>query len=111
MTKNQFFYTDTTTVTGESLIASFNINNVVRTLQNDKGGALVILDDIREAYVQVPIQKGKTTSWEYRKQDVASEITLNRADYERFSQEIGLNIPTFYEEEKEESFSQESIEA
>ena len=41
--KNQFFYT--AIIGDKEYIASLNVNKVIRTLENDEAGLIVILDD------------------------------------------------------------------
>lgn len=82
---NQFFYTRTA---GEkSYIDSFNINKVIRSIENEDGSFLILLDDIHErshevADIDVKTNKMKGTK---RQRDVfQSEITLYKEDTVRF---------------------------
>jgi len=82
---NQFFYTR---VAGEkSYIDSFNITKVIRSIENEDGSFLILMDDIHErshdvADVDVKTNKMKGTK---RQRDVfQSEITLYKEDTVRF---------------------------
>ena len=83
--KNQFFYT---AIIGEKeYIASLNINKVIRTLENDEAGLIVILDDFNERVTQQPdidIKTNKMKGFKSVRETVQSEITLNAEDAKRF---------------------------
>ena len=82
---NQFFYTRTT---GEkSFTDSFNLNKVIRSIENEDGTFLVLLDDIHERSHDVPDFDLKTNKMKgtKRQRDVfQSEITLSVEDAKRF---------------------------
>jgi hypothetical protein len=82
---NQFFYTRTT---GEkSFTDSFNLNKVIRSIENEDGTFLVLLDDIHERSHEVPDIDLKTNKMKgtKRQRDVfQSEITLSAEDAKRF---------------------------
>lgn len=83
--KNQFFYK---AVLGDKeYLASLNLNKVIRTLANDEGGLIVILDDFNERVTQQPdidIKTNKFKGYKNVRETVQSEITLNKEDAERF---------------------------
>jgi hypothetical protein len=83
--KNQFFYT---AIIGEKeYIASLNINKVIRTLENDEAGLIVILDDFNERVTQQPdidLKTNKMKGYKNVRETVQSEITLNAEDAKRF---------------------------
>lgn len=82
---NQFFYTRTT---GEKTFTdSFNLNKVIRSIENEDGTFLVLLDDIHERSHEVPDIDLKTNKMKgtKRQRDVfQSEITLSAEDAKRF---------------------------
>lgn len=83
--KNQFFYT--ATIGNKEYIASLNINKVIRTLENDEAGLIIILDDFNERVTQQPdidIKTNKMKGYKNVRETVQSEITLNKEDAERF---------------------------
>ena len=83
--KNQFFYT--ATIADKEYIASLNINKVIRTLENDEAGLIIILDDFNERVTEQPDIDTKTNKFKGMKkvrETVQSEITLNKEDAERF---------------------------
>lgn len=93
MEKNQFIYTVSYNVgTQETpelkeFKASFNINKVIRSLENEKGELVVILDDFNERVSQVPdinLKTNKVKGVKNVRDTVQSEITLNTADKKRF---------------------------
>lgn len=66
---------------------SFNLNKVIRTIENENGTVLVILDDIHERPHDVPDvnPKTKVVMGYKRQRDVfQSEITLSVEDGKRF---------------------------
>lgn len=83
--KNQFFYT--AVIADKEYIASLNINKVIRTLENDEAGLIIILDDFNERVTEQPDIDLKTNKFKGMKkvrETVQSEITLNKEDAERF---------------------------
>jgi hypothetical protein len=83
--QNQFFYT--AVINDKEYKASLNINKVIRTLANDEGGLIVILDDFNERVTQQPdidIRTNKMKGYKSVRETVQSEIVLNIADAERF---------------------------
>lgn len=83
--KNQFFYT--AVIADKEFRASLNINKVIRSLANEEGGLIVILDDFNERVTQQPDIDTKTNKFKGMKnvrETVQSEITLNPLDAERF---------------------------
>lgn len=82
---NQFFYKRTE---GESVFTdSFNINKVIRTIQNADGTTLVLLDDLHERSHDVPdvdIKSNKVKGVKRQRDVFQSEIILNKEDAERF---------------------------
>lgn len=83
--KNQFFYT--AEFEGKQFKASFNINKVIRSMGDDDGGLIVILDDFNERVTQQPEINPKTNKFIGMKnvrQTVQSEIHLNNEDAQRF---------------------------
>jgi len=83
--KNQFFYT---AIIGEKeYTASLNINKVIRTLENDEAGLIVILDDFNERVTQQPdidLKTNKMKGFKNVRETVQSEIILNAEDAKRF---------------------------
>jgi hypothetical protein len=83
--KNQFFYT---AIIGEKeYTASLNINKVIRTLENDEAGLIIILDDFNERVTQQPdidLKTNKMKGFKNVRETVQSEITLNAEDAKRF---------------------------
>jgi hypothetical protein len=85
MSKNQFFYT--AIIADKEYIASLNINKVIRTLENDEAGLIVILDDFNERVTQQPdidLKTNKMKGYKNVRETVQSEITLNAEDAKRF---------------------------
>lgn len=83
--KNQFFYT--AKLGEKEFRASLNINKVIRTLANEEGGLIVILDDFNERVTQQPdidIRTNKMKGYKNVRETVQSEIVLNADDAERF---------------------------
>lgn len=83
--KNQFFYT--ALIGDKEYIASLNVNKVIRTLENDKAGLIVILDDFNERVTQQPdidIKTNKMKGFKNVRETVQSEIELNAEDTQRF---------------------------
>jgi hypothetical protein len=83
--KNQFFYT--AIIGDKEYIASLNVNKVIRTLENDAAGLIIILDDFNERVTQQPdidFKTNKMKGYKSVRETVQSEIELNAADAERF---------------------------
>ena len=83
--KNQFFYT--ATIGDKEYIASLNVNKVIRTLENDEAGLIVILDDFNERVTEQPdidLKTNKMRGFKKVRETVQSEITLNKEDAARF---------------------------
>lgn len=83
--KNQFFYT--AKLGEKEFRASLNINKVIRSLANEEGGLIVILDDFNERVTQQPdidLKTNKMKGYKNVRETVQSEIVLNAADGERF---------------------------
>ena len=83
--KNQFFYT--AIIGDKEYIASLNVNKVIRTLENDAAGLIVILDDFNERVTQQPdidLKTNKMKGFKNVRETVQSEIELNKEDAERF---------------------------
>jgi len=83
--KNQFFYT--ATIGNKEYIASLNVNKVIRTLENDEAGLIVILDDFNERVTEQPdidLKTNKMKGFKKVRETVQSEITLNAEDAKRF---------------------------
>jgi hypothetical protein len=83
--KNQFFYT--AKIGDKEYLASLNINKVIRSLANDAGGLIVILDDFNERVTQQPdidIKTNKMKGFKSVRETVQSEIELNTEDAKKF---------------------------
>ena len=83
--KNQFFYT--ATIGNKEYIASLNVNKVIRTLENDEAGLIVILDDFNERVTEQPdidLKTNKMRGFKKVRETVQSEITINKEDAARF---------------------------
>jgi hypothetical protein len=83
--KNQFFYT--AIIGDKEYIASLNVNKVIRTLENDEAGLIVILDDFNERVTEQPdidLKTNKMRGFKKVRETVQSEITLNKEDAARF---------------------------
>ena len=83
--KNQFFYT--AIIGDKEYIASLNVNKVIRTLENDEAGLIVILDDFNERVTEQPdidLKTNKLKGFKKVRETVQSEITLNAEDTKRF---------------------------
>jgi hypothetical protein len=82
---NQFIYT--ATIADKEFKASLNVNKVIRTLANEDGSLIVILDDFNERVTQQPdidIKTNKMKGFKSVRETVQSEILLNVSDAERF---------------------------
>ena len=83
--RNQFFYT--AKIGDKEYLASLNINKVIRSLANDAGGLIVILDDFNERVTQQPdidIKTNKMKGFKSVRETVQSEIELNADDALKF---------------------------
>lgn len=82
---SQFFYSR---VEGEkTLIDSFNLNKVIRSVEYEDGTRLVLLDDLHERSRDIPDVDLKTNKMKgmKRQRDVfQSEILLNAEDNAKF---------------------------
>jgi hypothetical protein len=82
---NQFIYT--ATIADKEFKASLNVNKVIRTLTNEDGSLIVILDDFNERVTQQPdidIKTNKMKGYKSVRETVQSEILLNVEDAARF---------------------------
>jgi len=83
--KNQFFYK--VKMNDKEYTASLNINKVIRSLANDEGGFIVILDDFNERVSKQPdidLKTNKMKGFKTVRETVQSEIELNAEDAKRF---------------------------
>jgi hypothetical protein len=83
--KNQFFYT--AKIGDKEYLASLNINKIIRTLANDAGGLIIILDDFNERVTQQPdidLKTNKFKGYKNVRETVQSEIELNADDAQKF---------------------------
>ncbi len=83
--RNQFFYT--AKIGDKEYLASLNVNKIIRTLANDAGGLIIILDDFNERVTEQPDIDLKTNKFKgYKKvrETVQSEIELNADDAQKF---------------------------
>lgn len=83
--KNQFFYT--VKMNDKEYKASLNINKVIRSLANDEGGLIVILDDFNERVSKQPdidLKTNKMKGFKTVRETVQSEIELTPEDAKRF---------------------------
>ena len=91
MSKNQFIYT--ATIAEKEYKASLNINKVIRSLTNEDGSLIVILDDFHEITEEIPEINTKTNKViRYKKKTtvVQSEIILNKSDAEKFLEKFSI---------------------
>lgn len=82
---NQFFYTRT--ANDKSFTDSFNLNKVIRSIENEDGTFLVLLDDIHERSHEVPdidLRTNKMKGTKRQRDVFQSEITLSVEDANRF---------------------------
>ncbi|MEM5811092.1 MAG: hypothetical protein QXP66_04315 [Candidatus Aenigmatarchaeota archaeon] len=80
----QFFYSR---VEGEKVFTdSFNIENVIRTIEIEEGKRLVVLNDFHEEIARIPVKnkKGEVTSYKNERYTEFSKIVLEKSDSERF---------------------------
>ena len=83
--RNQFFYK--VKMNEKEYTASLNINKVIRSLANDEGGLIVILDDFNERVSKQPdidLKTNKIKGFKTVRETVQSEIELNQEDAQRF---------------------------
>lgn len=83
--KNQFIYT--AVIAEKEYKASFNIEKVIRSLTEENGNVIVILDDFNERVTQQPdidIKTNKFKGYKNVRETVQSEIHLTPEDGERF---------------------------
>ena len=83
--RNQFFYT--AKIGDKEYLASLNVNKIIRTLANDEGGLIIILDDFNERVTEQPDIDLKTNKFKGMKkvrETVQSEIELNAEDAQKF---------------------------
>lgn len=83
--KNQFIYT--AVIAEKEYKASFNLEKVIRSLTEESGNVIVILDDFNERVTEQPDIDLKTNKFKgYKKvrETVQSEIHLTPEDGERF---------------------------
>ena len=83
--RNQFFYK--VKMNDKEYTASLNINKVIRSLANDEGGLIVILDDFNERVSKQPdidLKTNKMKGFKTVRETVQSEIELNAEDAKRF---------------------------
>lgn len=85
MEKNQFYYTRKE---GEKTMTdSFNVNKVIRTLTIEDGRTLVLLDDLHERVIEVPVYNpstGKLKEMRRERNTYQSEVYLDEEDAKRF---------------------------
>jgi len=82
---NQFFYT--AKINDKEYRASLNINKVIRTLENEEAGLIVILDDFNERVTKQPdidLKTNQMKGYKNVRETVQSEIVLNEEDATRF---------------------------
>jgi hypothetical protein len=82
---NQFIYT--AVIADKEYKASLNINKVIRSLSQDDGTLIVILDDFNERVTQQPnidVKTNKMKGYKSVRETVQSEILLNVEDTTRF---------------------------
>jgi len=84
MDRNQFYYTRKE---GEKeMTDSFNVNKVIRTLTIEDGRTLVLLDDLHERVVEVPVYNpstGKLKEMRRERNTYQSELYLDEEDAKR----------------------------
>lgn len=82
---NQFFYTRM--ANDKSFTDSFNLNRVIRSIENEDGTFLILLDDIHERSHDVPdidLRTNRVKGTKRQKDVFQSEITLSTEDAKRF---------------------------
>jgi len=83
--RNQFFYT--AKIGDKEYSASLNVNKIIRTLANDEGGLIIILDDFNERVTEQPdidLKTNKMRGFKKVRETVQSEIELNADDAQKF---------------------------
>ncbi len=83
--KNQFIYT--AVIAEKEYKASFNIEKVIRSLSEENGSVIVILDDFNERVTQQPdidLKTNKFKGYKNVRETVQSEIHLTPEDGKRF---------------------------
>jgi len=83
--RNQFFYT--AKIGDKEYLASLNVNKIIRTLANDAGGLIIILDDFNERVTEQPdidLKTNKMRGFKKVRETVQSEIELNADDALKF---------------------------
>ena len=91
--KNQFIYT--AVIAEKEYKASFNIEKVIRSLTEESGNVIVILDDFNERVTQQPdidLKTNKFKGYKNVRETVQSEIQLNPEDGERFYKLTEFNV-------------------
>ena len=91
--KNQFIYT--AVIAEKEYKASFNIEKVIRSLTEDSGNVIVILDDFNERVTQQPdidLKTNKFKGYKNVRETVQSEIHLTPEDGERFYKLTEFNV-------------------
>jgi len=82
---NQFIYT--AKIADKEYKSCLNLNKVIRSLSNDDGTLVIILDDFNERVTQQPdidVKTNKMKGYKNVRETVQSEIVLNVEDAERF---------------------------
>jgi hypothetical protein len=83
--RNQFFYTR---IEGENKFRdSLNVDKVIRSVTQQDGTVIVLLDDIHERSHEVPdinLKTNKVVGVKRQRDIFQSEITLTKEDGERF---------------------------
>jgi hypothetical protein len=91
MEKNQFYYTRKE---GEKeMTESFNVNKVIRTLTIEDGRTLVLLDDLHERVIEVPVYNpstGKLKEMRRERNTYQSELYLDEEDAKRLKELTSL---------------------
>lgn len=97
--KNQFIYTRKEPVSGKEgefkyYSESFNINKVIRSVEMENGDLLILLDDIHQRYVEVPVPNKRNEVKQYKRElnTYQSEIHLTETeDIDRFFKTTAVN--------------------
>jgi hypothetical protein len=85
--QNQFFYTRKDQESGKEFRDSLNPDKIIRSVTQDDGTLLVLLDDIHERSHDVPdidLRTNKMKGMKRQKSVFQSEIILSVEDGERF---------------------------
>ena len=83
--KNQFIYT--AIIAEKEFKASLNLNKVIRSLTDENGSVIVILDDFNEREIEQPnidLKTNKMKGYKKVRETVQSEIHLTPEDGARF---------------------------